>query len=244
MGEKMLIIGNFDYRYPGIKTAEDVEKLGQRNLVAHVFNYPSSVEQWFPYPAVERRSLLDLWYKEKFEQIQAEVALRNIKLSKRGKYNSFDCELDANELPKLLAIDGITMVTISKIEGLKPIKQRERKRLEWYIVQARFIWEVEGQTQGMQMVEDQMLLVRAYDFDDAEQRLQQKFTEYGEPYLNTDGEMVRIRLDCILEVFRTNIMDKVDPKGEEIFYTIKHRRMRPEYEWHPLRDQKPKEKAE
>lgn len=233
----MLIIGNFGYRYAGIKTAEDVEKLGQRNLVADVFNYPSSVEQWFPYPPVERRRLLDLWYKEKFEQIQAEVALRNIKLSKRGKYNSFDCELDANELPKLLAIDGITMVTISKIEGLKPIKQRELKRLEWYIVQARFIWEVEGQTQGMQMVEDQMLLVRAYDFDDAEQRLQQKFIEYGEPYLNSDGEMVRIRLDRVLDVFETTIIDKVDPNGEEIFYTIKHRRMRPEYEWHPLRDQ-------
>ncbi|MBI5928323.1 MAG: DUF4288 domain-containing protein [Chloroflexi bacterium] len=238
----MLIIGNFGYRYAGIKTAEDVEKLGQRNLFAHIFTYPSSVEQWFCYPPAERRRLQDLWYKEKFEQIQAEVALRNIKLSKRGKCNSFNCELDAAELPKLVAIDGIMMVTILEIEGLKPIKQRERKRLEWYIVQARFIWEVEDQTQGMQMVEDQMLLVRAYDFNDAEQRLQQKFIEYGEPYLNSDGEMVRIRLDCVLDVFETNIIDKVDPKGEEIFYTIKHRRMRPEYEWHPLYEHE--EKAE
>ncbi|MCL4256638.1 MAG: DUF4288 domain-containing protein, partial [Anaerolineae bacterium] len=231
-----------DYRYAGIKTAQDIEKLGQRNLVADVFTYPSSVEQWFPYPPAERRRLLDVWHKEKFEQIQAEVALRNVKLLKRRSYRFFSCELDVSELSKLLAIDGISMVTILEIDGLKHVKRRKRKHLDWYIVQARFIWEVEGQTQGMQMVEDQMLLVRAYDFDDAEQRLQQKFIEYGEPYLNSDGEMVRIRLDCILEVFRTNIMDKVNPKGEEIFYTIKHRRMRPEYEWHPLRDQEEKTK--
>ncbi len=56
----------------------------------------------------------------KFGQIQTEVTLRNIKQLKRRSYNFFSCELDAIELPKLLAIDGITLVMIREIEGLIP----------------------------------------------------------------------------------------------------------------------------
>ncbi len=232
-----LIIGLGDYGFSRIRFAEDVEKLGQRNLVAYVSTYPSSVEQWFPYPPTERRRLLDAWFKEKFEQIQAKVTLRNIKQLKRRSYNFFSCGLDAAELPKLLAIDGITLVMIREIEGLKPVKQRKRKYLEWYAVKARFVIQVEGQTDGMQSFEDRTVLVKAYDFEDAKKCAMPEFLAYGHIYLNSYGEMVTWRFESVLEIYHTSI-ENFDPKGTEVYSTMGKRRMRPEYEWHPLQENK------
>ncbi len=237
------ILGGEEY---GLEYVDDIEKLGERLIKLDVQLYPADEEQFFPLSPDERTQAIQTWVENVYEQIKKSVPLRKVKLkwrTKRRKLWGFECEILPADIRKLMQQPHIRFVWIISIEGMRPKKLRKSRKLEWYAVKARFICQVEGQIKGSLMYEDRILLLKAYDFEDAEKRAQKEFEEYSHTYLNSDHEMVRWQFEEVLGVYHTFI-DKIDPAGMEVYSEYGRRRMRPEYEWHPLRDQKPKEKAE
>ena len=108
----------------------------------------------------------------------------------------------------------IAYIWIDKIQGVKPIKQKTRKR--YFGVFARFVLRVEGCKDGLQEYEDRLLIVMATGYKDAERRLKKEFRNYGKPYLNLDGEIVRWKFEEVLDVFDTGC-DVIDPNGTEVY---------------------------
>ena len=51
--------------------------------------------------------------------------------------------------------------------------------------------------------------------------------------MHADGYMVRWHPERILDV-RETYASRFDPEGTEVCYRLRDRRMKPEYEWHPL----------
>ena len=90
--------------------------------------------------------------------------------------------------------------------------------------------QIEGITKGNQTWEDRFVLVLATDFDDAVTRIKSKWKDYEAPYLNSEGSMVRWKLEQIVDVYRTGETE-IDPLGTEVFSELFQRRMKREYEW-------------
>jgi hypothetical protein len=82
------------------------------------------------------------------------------------------------------------------------------------------------------------VIVRAISLEDAEKKVQPEFQQYGTPYLNSHGFMVRWAYERILDVYEI-IDEKIDTPGTEIFSVLARRRMKPEYRW----GYRPKEKV-
>jgi hypothetical protein len=81
-------------------------------------------------------------------------------------------------------------------------------------------------------VEDRLVLVKAYDCEDAKRRLERYWAREARPYMNPSGYLVRWQLVSIRSVYAL-YDDVIDPRGTEAYSEIKHKRMRPEYRWRP-----------
>lgn len=227
----------------GLVTRSGLQTLGARVIRVSVSLWPddSTVQVLANVALAQRPAAAQRWFEQTFNRITATLPLTKVKLSRRlPRFHSFDCDLPADSLEWLLRQAEVRMVILLAVDGMQrraSKKNRSREPLEWYAVQARFAIQVEGQTSGMQTYEDRIVLVKARDFEDAERRLEPEFAAYGQPYFNEDWELVRWHFERVLDVYLTNL-DRLDPAGTEVYSALRSRRMRPEYEWHPL-PQKP-----
>jgi len=73
-------------------------------------------------------------------------------------------------------------------------------------------------------------MVKAISFEDAENKLQPEFEQYGTPYLNPHGFMARWAFERVLDVYEIGD-EEIDPRGVEVFSVLGRRRMKPEYAW-------------
>lgn len=144
-------------------------------------------------------------------------------------------QVRATDIRKFINKNFLQDISIEEIEGMR--KRKLRKEKSWFAVKAHFEIQIEGQTKGFQEVEERIVIVRAVDCKDAQKRLIKNFKEYDEPYLNKYGEMVRWHFEKVIDIYEMNV-DTIDPKGTEVFYEFIRRRMKPEYEWQPLKETK------
>jgi hypothetical protein len=96
--------------------------------------------------------------------------------------------------------------------------------------------QVEGQRSGNVTVEDRLVLVKAFDAQDAVNCLRPEWERYAEPYLNPKGQLVRWKLVGIQDVYEV-YDESFSPKGAEVYSRLRTVRMKPEYEWKALRSE-------
>ncbi len=135
----------------------------------------------------------------------------------------------AKDIFEVASFREIERVVIDRIRGIRR-KPRRNEHLEYYCVRAKVAIQVERQLRGLQTWEDRFVLVKATDFDDAIRRLTLEWKDYANPYLNSDGYLVRWQLEEILDVYATR-ETKIDPSGTEVYSSLQERRMKKEYEW-------------
>jgi len=90
--------------------------------------------------------------------------------------------------------------------------------------------QIEGRKNGLVGVEDRFVLVKAYDHHDARRRLRNEWSRYAEPYMNSQGYLVRWKLISVRDVYAV-MMDSIDPRGTEVYSRLHDERMKPEYRW-------------
>jgi hypothetical protein len=145
--------------------------------------------------------------------------------------SSLVTRLSLREIKRLIMLPSVHSILVEKISGY-PQARKPKLLSSWYCVRATVAIQIEGQTRGMQSVEDRFVIVRALSFKDAERRLQAEWRKYATPYLNSDSLLVRWRLEKVVDVYEI-ADDKIDPRGTEVFSELKSRRMKPSYAWHP-----------
>jgi hypothetical protein len=139
------------------------------------------------------------------------------------------CVIDSKILLKLKTLKEIDFITIELIESLEKIKLVQKKTLNWFAVNARFAIQIENQTKGYQSYEDRIILVKAYNCEDAAKRLQKEIKESSAPYLNMYYELVRWKFEKILRIYE--LIDEINEKGCEVYSTISNRKLKLEHQW-------------
>jgi Domain of unknown function (DUF4288) len=153
----------------------------------------------------------------------------------RQQSRGFSASVEARRVSRLLRMPEIADIWIDKIPGRKHVSVIAKKR--WFAVKARFAIQVEGQTAGLQIYEDRIMMVKAKSSEDAENKLRPEFKRYGTPYLNPYGFMARWAFERVLDVYEIGD-EKIDARGVEIFSVLARRRMKPKYVWKLKRKEK------
>jgi len=196
--------------------------------------YPK-YEKFFPYTAAVRKikineilqyefgKLIKLLPNSDFKIIGSKKSPSGIRIT--GNFSDFTI---------LINKDFIDSIWIRKISGIR--KRKPKREKLWFAVKALFNIQFEGFKGGMNKYEERIILVKAYTHDDAKKVAKKEFHEYSYIYLNTDKIMVRWNYERILATYEADIYkDKLDPTGTEVFSEFKYRKLRPEYEWHPIK---------
>lgn len=123
-------------------------------------------------------------------------------------------------------------ISILNIELNKPEENNEYL----FAVKARFAIQIENRIKGNQTYEERILLIKAKNGEEAEQKLIPQFKEYEEPYLNSDGALVRWKFETFIDYYQTDYislgeMQEDENKGIEIFSILKGRRLNEDRIW-------------
>ncbi|MNE53053.1 hypothetical protein D3C80_1477570 [compost metagenome] len=95
-------------------------------------------------------------------------------------------------------------------------------------MKALFACVIEGfdYTNSIQLVEERILLLKAFNFEDAEQKAMVEFNEYtSSSHLNTDYRFVNWELVKVIDIYSVSETE-IDPSGTEIFSVWKNRKVK------------------
>jgi hypothetical protein len=230
MKETALIIGLDEYDLD----LNEIKNFGDRIVKVSVVIGGIPEEEFFKYPIGARKKKVKKWYRDAYKKIISKWPSKIIK--KEGsniRPTGFVSEIKAKDISIVNSIAKIVILSILEIEGLGRTKKKQRKEKKYFSVKARFVEQIEGMTKGLQKCEDRIVLVKAYDFKDAEKRAMKEFKEYEQTYLSSNAlTMVRLKFEEVIYIYDV-LEEEIDPKGTEVYSEFKYRRMRPEYEWHP-----------
>jgi len=185
-------------------------------------------------------SLVRLTPRKRLERVRAALAAQSDDLRRafpdaglrRNGEDSYTLEgaLPARRLCELAARREVKDLCIHGIEGLR--RKEPAPEMRWFCVWGIVAIQVEGVSRGPATVEDRLVLVKAWDEEDAERGLKAEWAAYAAPYLNVRGELVRWKLIEIQGVHR--LLDKeIDPRGTEVYSRLRSERMRAMHRWYP-----------
>lgn len=227
------VSGNEEF---GFRSEAEIAHLKSRQITVEVNVGNAPTHEIFHLTAKERLTIRAEWYKTHLHRLTGLPLFKQITQTKLTKsHASFTATLKASLLPKLLKEEGILYISLLAVEGRKKRNPRPQKSLDWYAVKGIYAIQVEGAIKGMQSYEERILLVRAMSFDEAKKKAWKESENYVDPYLNSNGEVVRWQLEKIVDIYWTSI-EEFDPNGTEVFSALYQRRMKPAYEWHPRRE--------
>lgn len=191
---------------------------------------PSSLQRYRPR---QREVLLRESLKRQLQRLTRRFPEAGF--SSRGKRKASwtaDGALPARRIRALAGRPEVQYVTVDSIKGRR--KRRQRPSQHWYCVWGLVAIQIEGRVKGMVDVEDRLVLVKAHDPDDARDRLRREWSDYGKPYMNPYGYLVRWRLVGVRDVYEI-MTDAIDPRGTEVYSRLRTERMKREYRWVPKR---------
>lgn len=183
----------------------------------------------------KRRTLIREWREDKHRRLVRELPTREYETIRFNRAPvGVRVVLPANSIHRLFNLRHAESVRIEAIAGRKPRRtQTEKPRL--FAVKARFSFQVEGQTKGTQLHEERIFVLVAKSETTAKRLATKTFRGEESPSLLVSGRYSRWHFEEILEVCES-VDGEFNPRGTEVYYSYRSRRMRPENEWHPLRN--------
>ncbi len=210
----------------------DLSRLGDTRVRVHVH-----LRTWDVTPALVAKEpgARHEFVRVRLQRWLARLALRFPHVRFRNAYNeslatSLLARVSARDVAMLSTQPGVRATHIASVEGRS--RRRTIDKSEWYCVRGRVCIQVENQERGMQTIEDRFVLVRAESFDNAKQRLAAHWREYGKPYLNNAGLLVRWHLEEVVGICATWESD-LDPNGVEVYSDLFERRTTAARTWRP-----------
>ena len=180
----------------------------------------------------DRRNIVRQWQAVKHGQLIRELPCQEYEVV---RYNSVPVgvrvTVPADSVHKLFGLRNAESIRIEAIGGRKR-RQTLKEESRLYAVKARFVYQTEGQTTGLQLCEERIFLMSAKSEEHARHRATREFRQEESLFLTVSGHFCRLRFDQILDVCEP-LETSFDPAGTEVYYKYRKRRMRPANEWHP-----------
>ncbi len=195
--------------------------------------YPET-KDLIKFSPVERKNKIKLELKSNFQKLLDTGIFKDYTLiGTKSKPAGITAKIPFSFLHKISKISFVRTVFINKISHAKRIKS-DHSTKNYYCVRMTVAIEIEGKKKGLQTFEDRFVLIRANSFDDAYKKIEKQKKKYAEPYLNSNGELVRWKIESLDDCFLTEINSHDDlnnPEGVEVFSVLKERRLTKERTW-------------
>lgn len=181
----------------------------------------------------ERLAAIDSFFRENFSKLLnagviSDYEVMGTKKRPTGVKTNIAVK-DIERISRFRFVESITTVT------KKPVKQITAPAVwGYYCVKMTVVIQIEGFTNGMQSYEERYVLVKARSFNEAYYKAERRAGKYAEPYLNSDGRLVRWKVERYDDCFITDIADVSEldkPEGVEVFSVLKSRRLTKERAW-------------
>ncbi len=94
--------------------------------------------------------------------------------------------------------------------------------------------QIEKETKGWQLLDEQHILFRAKSIAEAEGQLKLYASFIAEPWKNANKKWVRLTLEAVIDAYESDLPGEADfgeAGGMEVFSTYRRRRRKPEDYW-------------
>jgi len=211
----------------GLAVAE-LTRLGHRTVHLHVQLRGRSVRQLVNLSPRQRMATIRISLGQQLEQLKR--AFPGLEFVPRSQTRAWtiDVMARADQIAKLARRREVTSLFVDSIDGRRAKTLRQSRR--WFCVWVVLAGQIERRTQGQVTLEDRLVVVKAHSTKDADARVRQRCRRETEPYLNTDGELVRWAFVSVKDVFEL-FDDAISPDGTEVYSRLRSARMRPEFVW-------------
>lgn len=229
MGSTSRIYGLSEFRL----TSAGMDRLGARAVQLSIHLRGRSLASLWPLRPKARDVALRVVLKQQLPRLRQRFPdIEFVSRDPRKGSWTIDATVPARMVRVVAKAPQVRNVTLSAIDGRR--KRHSVRALSWYCVCGVVAVQIEDHKDGMITVEDRLVVVKAFDDNDAKRRLQRHWSAYATPYLNTAGELVRWQLIDVQGVYELND-DTFDPRGTEVFSRLRSVRRRPEHRWYPRR---------
>lgn len=207
------------------KAVPDSERMTQVGI--HLL-YPDT-KVWFDLTPPERKARINLDQSEKFQKlIDLKLSHQYTVIGEKRNPRGIKIKITYTKLQDIANFDFIGTIHIESIDYATKIKSKPT--LRFFCVKMTVAVEVEGHVKGMQTIEDRFVIIKAKSSDDAYNKLEKKKDDYAEPYLNSDGGLVRWKIESFDDCYETYIQTSDDfnkPEGVEVYSKLRGRRIKP-----------------
>ncbi len=226
-------------------TPAALRRLGPRTVTVEIqigvspYVYPSRSElrRLLRMTPQQRRVLVHDWRVRKHAALCKELPVRDFTVTKFNRApTGVRFTLRADQVDQLRRLRSADNISVLSVEGLKAWKDLVvPPRL--YAVKGHMVFQVEGQVRGTQLREERLTVVVARSEREAKARVARIMTAGHAPFLATSGHFIRWSFEGVSDVCECPD-EQFMPKGTEVYYSYRRRRVRPQYEWHPARKRK------
>jgi hypothetical protein len=139
-----------------------------------------------------------------------------------------------SNLIKLEKLRYVKSIFIQKIEGGKQATYKASNNLGFYCIKMTVAVEIEGVKNGFQTYEERYVLIKASSFDNAYHKIEKSKKKYSTPYLNSDGQLVRWRIESMDDCYQTDMIklnDLNNSEGIEVYSKLKKRKLSKDRVW-------------
>jgi hypothetical protein len=171
------------------------------------------------------------------DTVLATGKLSNWKLLKdtdrrKGRYYGVRGEIKLLDLSAIAQLAAVDRIQIEKTNGKKHRRpQAAKKKLGYYCVKMTVAIQIEGCRQGLQTWEERYVLYRAFSETEAATKAKEAASDYEKPYLNSEGLLVRWKVESVDDVYEVVQENAKDLDGAEVFSKLHGRRLTAERTW-------------
>ncbi|RZJ86042.1 MAG: DUF4288 domain-containing protein, partial [Hymenobacter sp.] len=196
--------------------------------------YPEITETLIQLAPKERKAWITRVMRATLDEILRHNLLANFTLLKEPGYrercHSVRGEVTVANIQKLAALEAVESIRVESTNGHRRKLAKPRRRTSFYCVKMTIAIQVEGYERGMQTYEERYVLFRAYSEAEVLRKAEVASAEYGKPYLNSNGLLVRWKiesLDDVYEIVPEDSKGHQNLEGAEVFSILKSRRLTP-----------------
>jgi Domain of unknown function (DUF4288) len=181
----------------------------------------------------ERVIAIDKYFKEIFSRLLKTGMFDTYQLiGTKKRPRGIDTTVLFKDIKRISKNIFIENIFINSVTGGKKIKNIKQTTL--FCIKMTVAIQIENIKNGLQTYEERYVLIKAKSSNEAYKKIKTQKKKYEEPYLNSQGRLVRWEIESLDDCYETDFADCEDlnnPKGFEVFSILKKRKLTKDRCW-------------
>ena len=175
----------------------------------------------------ERKIAIDKHFNDSFSKLLNTKLFDTYKLIGTAKKpRGVETKILLNDIKKLANLPFVEYIFINAVRGAK--RTVTKPSPSFFCVKMTVAVQIEAVKNGLQTYEEKYVLIKAKSSEEAYKKIERHTKKYEKPYLNSQGQLVRWKMESLDDCYATDIVncdDLNDPEGAEVFSVLKRRKL-------------------